>query len=44
LKEAEALLAETALLAQTHTDADISSFRAGLAARRRAIDPPSPDQ
>ena len=44
LEEAEALLAETVLLAETHTNADIGSFREDLAERRRAIDPPPPDQ
>jgi hypothetical protein len=37
-------LAETVLLAETHTDAEIGSFREDLAERRRAIDPPPPDQ
>jgi len=34
LEEAEALLAETVLLAQTHTDANIGSFSEHLAQRR----------
>jgi Domain of unknown function (DUF4037) len=44
LAEAEALLTETVLLAETRTNADISSFREGLSERRRAIDPPCPDE
>jgi len=44
LEEAEALLVETVLLAETHTDADIGSFRESLAEHRRAIDPPPPGQ
>jgi len=40
LQEAEALLAETVLLAEAHTDASISPFREALSQRRRAIDPP----
>lgn len=42
LRAAEALLADTVLLAETHTDADLSSFREALAERRRPIDPPKP--
>ena len=42
LRAAEALLADTLLLAEAHTDADISSFREALAERRRPIDPPPP--
>ena len=37
---AEALLADVVMLTNTHTDADIAAFRAALAERRRAIDPP----
>jgi hypothetical protein len=37
-------LADTVLLAEAHTHADISPFRETLSERRRAIDPPSPDQ
>lgn len=40
LKHAESLLTETALLAETHTVADLSAFHAALSERRRAIDPP----
>jgi hypothetical protein len=44
LEEAEALLVETVLLAETRTNADIGSFREDLSERRRAIDPPCRDQ
>ncbi len=44
LQVAEALLAETVLPAEARTDAAISSFRQSLSERRRAIDPPRPDQ
>ena len=40
LQAAETLLADTVLLAQAHTGADIGSFREGLSERRRAVDPP----
>jgi hypothetical protein len=40
LQEAEALLAETVLLAEARTDASLSPFREALSQRRRAIDPP----
>ena len=40
LQAAEALLADTAALADEHSDADISAFREALSQRRRAIDPP----
>ena len=40
LQEADALLTETALLAEARTDASISPFREALFQRRRAIDPP----
>ena len=42
LRAAETLLSDTLLLAEAHTDADISSFREALSERRRAIDPPPP--
>jgi hypothetical protein len=42
LRTAEALLAETAALAEEHSGADISGFREALSERRRAIDPPPP--
>ena len=42
LRTAEALLAETAALAEAHSGADISGFREALSERRRAIDPPPP--
>lgn len=42
LRAAEALLAETADLAEEHSDADISAFRETLSERRRVIDPPPP--
>ncbi len=42
LQAAEALLADTAALAEEHSDADISAFREALSQRRRAIDPPQP--
>ena len=42
LRVAEALLADTLLLAEAHSDADITSFREALAERRRPIDPPPP--
>jgi len=44
LQVAEALLTETVLLAEAHTDADLSSFREQLSQHRRAIDPPHPDR
>jgi hypothetical protein len=40
LQAAESLLAETAALAEAHSDADISAFRGALSERRQAIDPP----
>jgi hypothetical protein len=40
LQAAESLLADTVLLAQAHTGADIRSFREGLSERRRSVDPP----
>jgi hypothetical protein len=40
LLTAEALLADTADLAEEHSEADISAFRAALSERRRVIDPP----
>lgn len=40
LRVAEALLADTTLLAATHTDADLSAFRATLSERRQPITPP----
>jgi hypothetical protein len=39
-RAAEALLEDTAALAEAHTGADLSSFRHALAQRRRPIDPP----
>jgi ADP-ribose pyrophosphatase YjhB (NUDIX family) len=42
LRTAEALLAETAALAEAHSGADISAFREELSERRVAIDPPGP--
>jgi hypothetical protein len=42
IRTAEALLAETAALAEAHSGADISDFRETLLERRRAIDPPLP--
>jgi hypothetical protein len=42
LQTAEALLADTADLAEQHSDADISGFREALSERRRVIDPPQP--
>ena len=42
LQTAEALLTETAALAEAHSGADISGFREALSERRRAIDPPGP--
>lgn len=44
LQEAEALLAETVLLAEARTDASISPFREALSQRRRALDPPTTDR
>jgi hypothetical protein len=44
LQVAEALLADTALLAEARTNADIRPFRAALSERRRAIEPPCPGQ
>ena len=44
LEEAGALLAETVLLAEAHTDADLGPFREALSERRQAIDPPRPGQ
>jgi hypothetical protein len=37
---AELLLADTVQLAETHSDADLTAFRAELAERRPALDPP----
>ena len=34
-------IADTVALAEARTDADLSSFREELTARRRAIDPPA---
>jgi hypothetical protein len=42
LRAAEALLADTADLAEEHSDADISAFREALSERRQVIDPPQP--
>ena len=39
-RAAEALLEDTAALAEAHTGADLSSFRQALAQRRRPLDPP----
>jgi hypothetical protein len=39
-RAAEALLEDTVLLAEGHTDADLSLFRQDLAERRRPVDPP----
>jgi hypothetical protein len=39
-RAAEALLEDTAALAEAHTGADLSTFRHALAQRRRPIDPP----
>jgi hypothetical protein len=41
---AEALLEETVLLAEAHTDTDLSSFRHALAERRQPVDPPRSGQ
>jgi Domain of unknown function (DUF4037) len=41
LQAAEALLTDIVVLSEARTDADISSFREELSARRRAIDPPA---
>ena len=41
LRVAEALLTDLVALSEACTDSDLSSFRAELAARRRAIDPPA---
>ena len=43
-RAAEALLEDTVLLAQAHTDADLSSFRQALAERRQPIEPPRAGQ
>ncbi len=43
LQAAEALLADTAALAEENSDADISAFREALEQRRHAIDPPRPE-
>jgi hypothetical protein len=43
-RAAEALLEDTAALAEAHSDADLSSFRHALAERRRALDPPRTGQ
>ena len=43
-RAAEALLEDTAALAEAHTGADLSSFRRALAERRRPIDPPRASQ
>jgi ADP-ribose pyrophosphatase YjhB (NUDIX family) len=40
LRTAETLLAETAALAEAHCGADLGPFRAALAERRPALDPP----
>ena len=42
LRAAEALLAETADMAEEHSAADVSAFREALSERRRVIDPPQP--
>jgi hypothetical protein len=42
LQAAESLLADTVLLAEMHSGADITSFRDALAERRHRIDPPPP--
>jgi hypothetical protein len=42
LRAAEDLLAEVMVLAEAHSGADITGFRAALAEHRRAIDPPLP--
>jgi hypothetical protein len=42
LQAAEALLADTADLAEEYSNADISAFRKALSQRRQAIDPPQP--
>ncbi len=44
LEVAEALLVDTVRLAEARTDADVRWFRETLAERRRAIEPPRPDQ
>jgi hypothetical protein len=43
-RAAEALLEDTAALAEAHTGADLSSFRQALAQRRRPLDPPRAGQ
>jgi hypothetical protein len=43
-RAAEALLEDTAALAEAHTGADLSTFRHALAQRRRPIDPPRADR
>ena len=43
-RAAEALLGDTVLQAEAHTDADLSSFRQALADRRQPIDPPRASQ
>jgi hypothetical protein len=40
LQAAETLLTDTVQLAETHTDADLTSFRAELSEKRRSLDPP----
>jgi hypothetical protein len=42
LRAAEALLAETADMAEEHSAADVSPLREALSERRRVIDPPQP--
>jgi predicted phage-related endonuclease len=39
-RAAEALLKDTAALAEAHTGADLGAFRQALAQRRRPLDPP----
>jgi len=39
-RAAEALLEDTAALAEAHTGADLSSFRQALQERRQPLDPP----
>jgi hypothetical protein len=40
-RAAETLLADTVALAETHTSADLTSFREALAEKRRPVDPPA---
>jgi 8-oxo-dGTP pyrophosphatase MutT (NUDIX family) len=42
VRTAETLLAETAALAEAHSNANLTAFRAELSERRRAVDPPGP--